>query len=75
MRLEGTVAIMSGGARGIGAAEARAFGPHGAHVIIDDLLDEQGRALASELAHGADRLSRRGERNRLRRGHPDLGDG
>lgn len=52
MRLKNKVAIISGGARGIGAAEARTLVRHGARVVIGDLLDEQGQALADELNTG-----------------------
>jgi 3alpha(or 20beta)-hydroxysteroid dehydrogenase len=52
-RLEGKVALISGGAGGMGAAHARAMIAEGAKVIIGDLLDDQGRALASELGDAA----------------------
>ncbi len=48
-RLEGKVAIISGGARGQGAVEARMFAEEGASVIIGDILDEQGRQTEAEL--------------------------
>ena len=48
-RLENTVAIITGGARGMGAAHARAFVREGARVVIADVLDVEGRALADEL--------------------------
>ena len=49
MRLEGKVAIISGGARGMGAAEARLFAQEGAKVIIGDVLEEEGRQVESEI--------------------------
>ena len=42
MRLEGKVAIITGGARGQGATEARMFAQEGAKVVIGDVLDDQG---------------------------------
>ena len=51
-RLDGKVAIVTGGARGQGEAEARLFASEGAWVVIGDVLDEVGEALAAEL--GAD---------------------
>ena len=49
MRLEGKVAIISGGARGQGAAEARLFAREGAAVIIGDILDDDGLKLEAEI--------------------------
>ena len=48
-RLEAKVAIISGGARGQGATEARQFVDEGAKVLITDVLDDEGQALALEL--------------------------
>ena len=50
MRLENKVALISGGARGQGAAEARLFAQEGAKVVIGDILDVDGTRLASEIA-------------------------
>ena len=52
-RLEEKVALVSGGARGIGAAIARAMADEGAKVVIGDLLDEEGEALAEEIGPSA----------------------
>src|SRR5215470_747346 len=42
-RLEGKVALISGGARGQGAAEARLFAQEGARVVVGDILDAAGK--------------------------------
>ena len=49
MRLKGKVAFISGGARGMGAVEARLFASEGAAVGIGDTLEEEGRDVASEI--------------------------
>jgi NAD(P)-dependent dehydrogenase (short-subunit alcohol dehydrogenase family) len=49
MRLNGTAAIISGGASGLGEAAARALAAAGAQVVIADLNEEQGKAVAAEL--------------------------
>ena len=48
--LEGRVALVTGASRGLGAAYARALHAEGAHVVIADVRDEDGTALAAELA-------------------------
>jgi 3alpha(or 20beta)-hydroxysteroid dehydrogenase len=48
-RLDGKVAVISGGARGQGAAEARLFVAEGARVVIGDVLDTEGKEVAAEL--------------------------
>ena len=48
-RLNGSVAIVTGGARGIGAAQVRALAAEGANVVVGDIMDDDGRALADEL--------------------------
>lgn len=52
-RLTGKVALISGGARGQGEAEARLFCAEGASVVIGDVLDEQGRKVAAEIGETA----------------------
>ena len=49
MRLEGKVALISGGARGMGAAEAILFAREGARVAIGDMLDEEGKRTEAEI--------------------------
>ena len=49
MRLRGKVALISGGARGMGAVEARLFAREGAKIVIGDILEREGRDVASEL--------------------------
>lgn len=52
-RLAGKVAIITGAARGQGEAEARRFVAEGAMVLLTDVLDEQGEAVATELGANA----------------------
>src|SRR6201986_5546129 len=52
-RVDEKVALISGGARGMGAAHARALVGEGAKVVIGDILDDQGKALADELGDAA----------------------
>ncbi len=49
-RLKGKIALISGGARGQGAAEARLFVREGAKVVVGDVLDDQARQLANEIS-------------------------
>ena len=50
--LDGRVAVVTGGARGLGAAYVRALTAAGARVVIADVLENEGRALAAELGDG-----------------------
>jgi len=52
-RVSGKVALISGGARGMGAAHAKRLVDEGARVVIGDLLDEAGEATAAELGDNA----------------------
>jgi 3alpha(or 20beta)-hydroxysteroid dehydrogenase len=50
-RLTGKIVLISGGARGQGAAEARLFVAEGAKVVIGDVLEAEGQRLAAELGN------------------------
>jgi 3alpha(or 20beta)-hydroxysteroid dehydrogenase len=52
-RLEGKTAIVTGAARGTGEATARLFVEEGARVVLADVLEEQGGAVARDLGRGA----------------------
>ncbi|MEV0029887.1 glucose 1-dehydrogenase [Nocardia sp. NPDC050793] len=52
-RLEGKVALITGGARGMGAEHVRRFVAEGARVVFGDVLDEQGAQLAAALGAAA----------------------
>ena len=49
MRLEDKVALISGGARGQGAVEARLFAREGAKVVIGDLLEDAGKQVEADI--------------------------
>ena len=52
-RLEGKIAIITGAARGTGEQTARLFVDEGARVVIADVLEEEGRAVANDLGSQA----------------------
>ena len=54
-RFRGQVAIVTGGARGIGAAAVRRLAQEGAAVLVTDVLDEEGKAIAEEISHAEGR--------------------
>ena len=49
MRLENKVALISGGARGMGAVEAKLFAKEGAKVVIADVLEDEGKQTEAEI--------------------------
>jgi NAD(P)-dependent dehydrogenase (short-subunit alcohol dehydrogenase family) len=49
-RLKGKVALVTGAASGMGAAQARLFAAEGAMVCVADINDEKGKAVATEIA-------------------------
>lgn len=58
-RLAGKIALISGASRGQGAAEAQLFAAEGAAVVLTDVLDQEGDALAAALRNdGADAVYR-----------------
>ena len=48
-RLDGKVALISGGSKGQGEAEAKLFAQEGAKVVLGDILDEEGRMVEAEI--------------------------
>ena len=52
-RLDGRIAIVTGAARGMGEAEARLFAAEGARVVLADVLDSQGSAVAASIGDRA----------------------
>lgn len=52
-RLEGKIALITGAARGIGQAIAELFSDEGAQIIVSDINDEQGQAVANKIGVNA----------------------
>ena len=52
-KLDGKVALITGGASGIGEATARLFFKEGAKLLLADILEQKGMRLAEELAPNA----------------------
>jgi len=48
-RVDGKIAIVTGAARGLGAAAAKSLAAAGAHVVITDILDDAGKSTAAEI--------------------------
>jgi 3alpha(or 20beta)-hydroxysteroid dehydrogenase len=52
-RLDGKVAVITGAARGMGEADARLFAAEGARVLLTDVLDDEGEAVAASIGDPA----------------------
>ena len=52
-RFDGTVALISGAARGMGECHARGLVAEGARVVLGDILDDEGEAVAADLGDSA----------------------
>ena len=69
-RLDGKVALITGGARGMGKSHVRHFVAEGARVVFGDVLDDRGEYVAAGLGEAVLPLPapRRHQRGRLGRG-------
>ena len=52
MRLEGKVALITGGGSGMGMVASKLFAAEGAHVVLTDVMDDAGEKVAAEIAEG-----------------------
>jgi NAD(P)-dependent dehydrogenase (short-subunit alcohol dehydrogenase family) len=52
MRLEGKVALITGGASGMGMVASKLFATEGARVVLTDVMDDAGERVAAEIAEG-----------------------
>ncbi|WP_111720520.1 SDR family oxidoreductase [Homoserinimonas sp. OAct 916] len=62
-KLDGKIALITGGSHGMGAADAKLFAAEGARVIIGDVLDDEGQALADSIGAEYRRLDVTSESN------------
>src|SRR5438270_143315 len=74
MRLEDKVALITGGASGMGARMARIFAREGAKVVVADVLDQEGNRVVGDItqANGAATLQHGADNIRVNSVHPGL---
>ena len=62
MRLKDNVAIVTGGAHGMGEAEARLFATEGAKVVVADILEHEAEMVAADIRAGQQEAIAAGDR-------------